>query len=76
MIALSSPASMPSPWLRPSEISPCRSWRITTWVWPTMFCGDHLRAMGLLRSNVESLQVICSVSASAGRPAAVTRVPG
>jgi len=37
MIALSSPASMPSPWLRPSEISPCRSWRITTWVWPTMF---------------------------------------
>ena len=36
MTALSSPASMPSPSLRRSAISPCRSWRITTWVWPTM----------------------------------------
>ena len=36
MTARSSPASTPSPSLRPSEISPCRSWRITTWVWPTI----------------------------------------
>ena len=36
MTARSRPASTPSPWLRPSGISPCRSWRSTTWVWPTI----------------------------------------
>jgi len=50
-----SPTSMPSPWLRPSEISPYRSWRSITWVWSTIFWATIVGQWGCLRSNVESL---------------------
>ena len=55
MTARSSTAITPLPWLRPLGISPCRSWRSHYLGVAYHTLGDYPRALGLLRSNVESL---------------------
>src|SRR5437016_3000057 len=64
-LAPSSLVSTPSPSRRPAETSPCRSWRITSWEWPTTCSVTIGGRWGCCRAMWSLCKVICSGSASA-----------
>ena len=51
-------ASKPSPSLRPRRFSLCKSWRITTWVWPTILWATIVGRWGCCGAMWSRLPVI------------------